>query len=183
MARDLLLLFIVLRVFIMHRHPELIAAVRLQVPALLLAEVHDLPDDLRLQIARVVDLALRRLDQRAVVGDDWHIDAERLRHRQGCSVHAARRDRHDDASAHRLLHGLYIFTWDILAARQQRPIKICHKEFDRHDYASFVLGSYLILLSSHRAQNASQETGFAYFFPHDRIERWYFPDRRKKVFS
>ena len=139
MARDLLLLFIALRVFIMHRHPELIAAVRLQVPALLLAEVHDLPDDLRLQVARMVDLALRRLDQRAIVGDDWHIDAERLRHRQGRPVHATRRDRHDDASAHRLLHGFYIFTRDILAARQQRPIQIRHKEFYGHMHASFIM--------------------------------------------
>ena len=126
---DLLLLFIALRVFIVHRHPELIAAVRLQVPALLLAEVHDLPDDLRLQVARVVDLALRRLYERAVVGDDRHIDAERLRHGQSRPVHAPRRDRHDDAGAHGLLHGFYIFTRDILAARQQRPIKICHKKF------------------------------------------------------
>ncbi|MGN8837582.1 hypothetical protein ACTNCI_11540, partial [Mitsuokella jalaludinii] len=41
----------------------------------------------------------------------------------------------------------------------------------------------LVLLSPHWPQNASQQNVFAYFFLHDRIERCYFPDRRKKVFS
>ena len=122
MPLDLLLSLVAARLWALLHVVEFVVAVELHIPALRAAEPGDLSHRFLWQAALVQHLTRNALDQRAIVGDDGHIDAQLLRDRHRRAEHTPRRNRHRHTCTHRPLHRRHVAVGYRRAAAQQRAI-------------------------------------------------------------
>ena len=104
LAREFLRVLVKARLLAGSGVAEHAPAVALDVPAARLSERDDVTCERRGEGVLLIDTSARTLDERPVVGDDRHIDAECLSDRQCRLEHTPRRNCHGDSRTHGALH-------------------------------------------------------------------------------